>query len=135
MTGENKKKNVDEELDRSEACLEEARVLERNGLYSGAVSRLYYSVLHGIRALLLSKGLEPKSHEGALNLLNLHFVKDGIVDREISKSFARLMKFREEADYSASFEFTREDYLQFQKDADRVLADIRIYLRQQKFTE
>jgi len=33
----------------------------------------------GVRALLLGKGLEPKTHEGALRLLGLHFVKPGIV--------------------------------------------------------
>ena len=131
MTTENEKKNIAEELGRSGVCLEEAGVLRKEGLYSGAVSRMYYAVLHGVRALLLSKGLEPKSHEGALRLLSMHFVKEGGMDREVWRIFARLMKFREEADYNASFDFAEKDCVEFGREADLLLANIKEYLGKQ----
>jgi uncharacterized protein (UPF0332 family) len=128
LTQENKRRNIDEELNRSVECVKEAEVLQRSTLYSGAVSRLYYGVLHGVRALLLSKGLEARSHQEALQLLNMHFVKERVVDRETSSIFARLMKFREEADYDASSEFVADDYSQFKNEADLLLNKIREYL-------
>jgi len=125
LTTDNKKKNVHEELVRAEECLKEADTLGREGLSSGAVSRLYYYVFHTVRALLFSKGLEPKTHEGSLRLLSLHFVKTGILGTEETHMFTRLMKYREEADYNPSYFFAKDDYSKFKKEAvsfhDRVL--------------
>ena len=77
MTTENKKKNVHEELVRAEECLREADTLDREGLSSGAVSRLYYYVFLSVRALLFSKGLEPKTHEGTFEALESPFCEAG----------------------------------------------------------
>ena len=71
MTEDNRKENIRAELDRAAEAIAAATLLYENGYISDAVSRLYYFVLYNIRALLLSKGLEPRSHEGALRLLDL----------------------------------------------------------------
>jgi len=76
------------------------------GLFTSP-SRLYYYIFYHVRALLLSKGLEPKTHEGSLRLLSLHFVKEGILSNKMSHIFSKLMKFREEADYNPSYVFTK----------------------------
>ena len=68
MTNQNKKINISQELERAKS------VLSLQKQYADAVSRLYYYVYHNIRALLLSRGLEPKTHEGTLRLLGLHFI-------------------------------------------------------------
>jgi len=88
-------------------------VLFEKEFFNGGASRLYYYTFHLVRALLLTKGLEPKSHDGALRLLGLHFVKTGILEPADSHLFARLMKYREEADYNPSSVFTSEDARQF----------------------
>lgn len=100
MIEENKKKNIRAELEGAERTYSEAELLFKGGFYSGAVSRLYYSLLYTIRALLLTRGLEPKSHEGALRLFSLHFVKEGPFEAKASHIFSKLMKYREEADYN-----------------------------------
>jgi uncharacterized protein (UPF0332 family) len=53
--------------------------------------------------VLLTEGLEPKSHEGALRLFGLHFVKPGAFEAKDSHIFSKLMKLREEADYNPSY--------------------------------
>lgn len=78
MTELNKKENIAEELSRAQRALAEANLLFENGYLHGAVSRLYHYLLYVVRALLLSRGLEPKSHEGALRLFAREFVKKGI---------------------------------------------------------
>jgi uncharacterized protein (UPF0332 family) len=80
MTEDNRKENIRAELDRAAEAIAAATLLYENGYISDAVSRLYYFVLYNIRALLLSKGLEPRSHEGALRLLGLHFVREGLLE-------------------------------------------------------
>ena len=90
MMEENKKKNILEEMQRAGKAMEAANLLFNNGLLNDAISRLYYFVLYKIRALLLTKGLEPRSHEGTLRLFGLHFVKEGIFDPKSSHIFSKL---------------------------------------------
>ena len=77
MSGENQSENALEELRRGKESLQSADLLAERGLLSDAISRLYYFVFHSARALLYTKGLEPKSHEGLLRLIGLHFAKPG----------------------------------------------------------
>jgi len=83
------------ELVRATEALAAATLLYENGYISDAISRLYYFVLYHVRALLLSKALEPRSHDGALRLLGLHFVREGLMEKRAAQVFSKLMKFRE----------------------------------------
>jgi hypothetical protein len=100
---ENKKANIREEIDRANEAIRAANLLFENGFVRDAISKIYYSMLYNIRALLLTEGLEPKSHEGALRLFGLRFVKPGAFEAKDSHIFSKLMKFREEADYNPSY--------------------------------
>lgn len=129
MMEENKKKNILEEMQRADKVMEAANLLFNNDLLNDAISRLYYFVLYNTRALLLTKGLEPKSHEGALRLFGLHFVKEGTFDSKSSHIFSKLMKYREEADYNPSYVFTKEDFIEFKKEAEELVNKINAYLQ------
>jgi uncharacterized protein (UPF0332 family) len=131
MTEENKKTNGAQELERAEDCLKSAELLASHSQYADAVSRLYYYAFHSVRALLFSKGFEPKTHEGALRLLGIHFIKTGILDPEISHIFARLMKYREEADYNPSYFFAEKDYVSFKKEADLLCIRVKEFLKKE----
>jgi len=87
MNEENKKANIREEIERADEAIKAADLLFDNGFLKDAVSKLYYSLLYCIRALLLTKGLEPKSHEGALRLFGLHFVKPKITTHLKEKNY------------------------------------------------
>ena len=95
-------------------------LLAANELFSDAVSRLYYFVLSHVRALLLTVDLEPRSHEAALRMLSLHFVKAGVLHRETAHVFAKLMKFREEADYNPSYSFAAGDFRELRTEAEEL---------------
>jgi len=131
MTDTSIKQNVGEELTRAAEFLKAADLLFNNGLINDAVSRLYYFVLFNIRALLLSKGLEPKSHEGALRLFAQHFVKEHIFKTKASHIFSKLMKYREEADYNPSYAFTGEDFTEFRKEAEQLAEEVRRHLEKE----
>lgn len=68
--------------------------------YGQVLSSLYYAYFHIIKALLYEKGFDPRSHEGVYAMLNLHFIKSGILDKKFSRLFERLHKNREIADYN-----------------------------------
>jgi uncharacterized protein (UPF0332 family) len=133
MMEENKRENIQVELDGAEKTLLEADLLSKNGFFKGAVSRLYYSLLYSMRALLLTKGLEPKSHEGALRLFGLHFVKEGLFETKASHIFSKMMKYREEADYNPAYIFTREDFVELRKEAGELSDKIKAYLKERNY--
>ena len=122
MMEDSRKENMHDELSRADEAIKAADLLFDNDLVSDAISRLYYFVLYHIRALLLSRGLEPRSHEGALRLLGLYFIREGFLEKSVAQVFSKLMKFREEADYNPVSMFSKEDYVEYRKEA-MILAD------------
>ena len=129
MNEDNKRENIREEIDRAKEAIRAAQLLFENGFVRDAISKLYYSLLYNARALLLVKGLEPKSHEGALRLFGLHFVKPGPFEPKDSHIFSKLMKYREEADYNPSYPFTREDFVEFKNEAEILIQKIANFLQ------
>lgn len=128
MTKRNKNLAITEELRRSKDALKAAELLMQGGLAADAVSKLYYYLLYHMRALLLTKELEPRSHEGVLRLFGLHFVKPGIFDTKTSHVLSKMMKFREEADYNPLYSFTEDDYKEFKSDVSAVADAVKKYL-------
>ena len=133
MKEENQRENVREEIDHAKESMKAADLLFNNGFIRDAVAKLYYSLLYMVRAILLTKGLEPRSHEGALRLFGLHFVKQGIFEAKDSHVFSRLMKYRQEADYNPSYTFTLEDYVEFKKEAEMVMQRITSRLEKESY--
>ncbi|MDP2681565.1 MAG: HEPN domain-containing protein [Deltaproteobacteria bacterium] len=133
MTEGNKKDNIKIQLEKASEILKEANLLFENNLVRGAVSRLYYYLLHTVRALLLTKGLEPKSHEGVLRVFGQYFIREGILEARFSHIFARLMKYREEADYNPAYVVSKDDFVEFRKEAEVMCDKINSYLKQKGY--
>jgi len=128
VTDANKNANVEIEMERSGECLRAARILLDAGLLHDAESRLYYAIYHAAVALLLTEGVEPRSHAGVTSLLGLHFVRPGRLASEDARLFARIQKYRVEADYARGFVLTetgvREDLAACDGFLERVHAEI-----------
>jgi uncharacterized protein (UPF0332 family) len=129
----NKKDNIREEIEHANESMKAADLLFKNGFTRDAVARLYYSLLYTVRAMLLTKGLEPRSHEGTLRLFGLHFVKRGLFEPGDSHVFSRLMKYRQEADYNPSYVFTPEDFIEFRKETEMLKQKIACRLEQEGY--
>src|SRR5690606_37297691 len=83
-----------------------ADALLKLGLFNDAVSRAYYAAYHHIVALLLTEGLEARTHSGVGALLGQHFIVTHRVDPEVARSLSRMQQFRGEADDNRFFVFT-----------------------------
>jgi len=86
-------------LSKAKTLLSEAQILVENKGYNSVISRLYYACYHATCALLLTKGLQSKTHKGLSVLLSKEFVLNGSFDLEKSAFFARLMQERMDEDY------------------------------------
>lgn len=96
-------------LERARQHLKSARDLLANDDFGDSISRSYYAIFQGARALLATQGLESRKHSGVVALFNQHFVKAG----RVAKTFGAILKdawrYRELADYSDVAEFTRDE--------------------------
>ena len=133
MSTENKKNNIDEEIKRAKAILMAVKILAKRNLYTGAVNQLYDYLFQYLKALLLTHGLEPKSHEEMEQLFNLHFVKTKIFDSKDEIFLERLSRYRTEADRNAVYDPTKNDFDDFLVDAKTLTEKIRKCLKEKNF--
>ena len=96
--------------------LDSAKKNHAQGLYEDATSRAYYAMFHAARALLLTKHVEAKTHSGVIAMLHLHFIREGILDRECGRKMTYCRDLRENGDYGL-------DYEPDSADSEAVIAD------------
>jgi uncharacterized protein (UPF0332 family) len=74
--------------------LADGRATFDGGRYRTSVNRAYYAALNAVRAILILEGANPETHEGAVTLLSLRFVKTRILPVDIVKKFKILLSRR-----------------------------------------
>lgn len=131
MTDENRRRNIADEVRRAQQALLAARSLIGLSLFNDAVSRAYYAAFHMLRAALLSRGLEPKTHAGAVHLFSSELVRAGVFPTAHNRLLAGLQRSRELADYDAAVEFGKEDAEAELADADAFTSAVLAHLRQE----
>lgn len=109
MNAANRLTNAKNEWEKAQEVLREAKVLLDGKLPGGAISRAYYAAFHAASALLISEGIEVRSHQGLGRMFSLHFIKTGILDSNFSRILSLAQKYREEADYNSEYVFTLDD--------------------------
>lgn len=109
-------------IQRGNDSLKSAEALVELDLILDGLSRAYYAALHHARALLLSIDIIPKSHKGTLTLFSLHFIKTGLIPKDIGVIFSILQKIREDSDYEIGTFYERGE-------AERLLEDTRLFCR------
>ncbi len=92
------KQEVADLIEKSKRSLGAAKELQSRGDYDFAVSRLYYSLFYLAEALLLAKGLSFSSHSAVLSALYEHFVKPGLLPKEMHQLIHETFDRRQEAD-------------------------------------
>lgn len=93
-------------MERARETLEDARILADSGRWNACVNRLYYSCFYAVSALLIQHGFSSSKHSGVRSLFNRHFVKTGIVSKDLAQVYNDLFKRRQEGDY---LDFVRFD--------------------------
>lgn len=94
---------------RSVETIEEAQMMADAGHWNACVNRLYYACFYAVSALLLTKELSSPKHTGVRSLFSLHFVKTGIVPKELAQLYNTLFDARQESDYEDFFTAEEDD--------------------------
>ena len=79
--------------------LEDAKGNYREGRFKTSINRSYYALLAAARSILILEGSNPETHEGAITMLSLKFIKTERLSVETVKKFKLLFSRRADADY------------------------------------
>jgi uncharacterized protein (UPF0332 family) len=129
MTEQNRGHNARFELEKAKAALAAARALGGLGLWDDAISRGYYAAYHAATAALASAGLQARTHSGTHDLLFEHFVRNGPLERRVTKDLAALQRYREHADYSTTIRFDADSAAEEIERAGRIVLEVEELLR------
>jgi uncharacterized protein (UPF0332 family) len=112
---------VNYRIAKAKTTLEEVKLHIENELWNTAINRPYYACYYAVIALLLDKGIQPKTHTGVRQMFGLHFIKSGIIDNSLGKFFTDIFDLRQTGDYDDYIEFTREDLMDLIKPANDLI--------------
>jgi len=129
---EEKEKRINRFLEKSKRKLRTAKKLYAEGEYEDAISRAYYAMYHAAKALLLTKNVEPKTHQGVLRLLGNFFIKTEVIERAYGKMLAYAKELRENGDYDEYYDGTEDDAKTVIEDAENFLERIKEALQELK---
>lgn len=115
-------------MSKAHDMLRSARLLHNSGDFASSVNRSYYAVFTAARALLALKELDSKKHSGVISLFFLHYVKPGIIGRDVSDVILSAKDLREDADYSDYIEISSDDAFRELEKAERFVRVIEISL-------
>ncbi len=121
---------IDRFLEQAADTLEAADLLLKHEHELALANRAYYAVFYCISALLLSRNVVTKSHEGARSKFHELFVKTRQFTPEISKLIARSADARQSADYNMDVDITEEQAHELLTDARHFYALTLAYFRE-----
>ena len=106
---ENRRDIVLYRIERAYTALEQAKLNLKINCLDVTANRLYYAAYYAVSALLIAHQIPAYTHEGNIQQFGLHFVKTGVVSRDLGKFYSQLFEMRLKGDYSDRFGLTEED--------------------------
>jgi len=122
-------------MERSDEELQAARLMLDSWLLRPAISECYYAVFYSASAVLLSKGIERRRHEGVGSALGELFVRTGELPPGITKLFHELHEDRLSADYRMTYDPGEEAAEERLAQAQSFVQTIRDYLQERGFLD
>ena len=106
-----RKGEIEEELNLARENWESYRDNYEARRFRKATSDLYFFCEHSAKALLLTVGIDPQSHEGIRRMISMHFIKPAAMPVNVARYLGNLYDRRRTAEYSrqAGWEFTEEE--------------------------
>lgn len=100
------------------------------GDYNTAINRSYYSAFYSMKAIEILDGFDSKKHSGVVAYFRSQYIKNGILDKELSRIIGRLLDSREQSDYNLTVEFNLQDATELFSYAKKFVNEIDQYLKQ-----
>jgi uncharacterized protein (UPF0332 family) len=80
-------------------CAEDSQILLDNQRAAAAAGRAYYAMFHAATAVLATKGIKRRSHQGLLAAFGEYLVKPGLIKKSFHQSLLEAFELRQHTDY------------------------------------
>lgn len=108
LTPEDRKAIIQYRIERAFNTIEEAEFVITGKYWNLAADRLYYSLFYICEALLLSKKISTSTHAGLSRMINLHFVRTGILSEDDKDLMTEVFRMRQSGDYDDLSDWTEK---------------------------
>lgn len=115
-------------INRARETLSEISLHIENELWNTAVNRLYYACYYAVIALLVDRKISTTAHAGVRRMFGFHFVKTGIIEKDLGKFYSDIFDMRQTGDYEDYMDFTKEDVLDLLPMAQKLISRIEALL-------
>ncbi len=112
-------------LSRAENTLNDAKILAKSNSWNSCVNRLYYSSFYAVTSLLISKGIEAKTHNGVKTIFFKEFIATGLLEREFGVLYSDLIDWRSEGDYDDFTEYDSDTVLPMIEKVEKFVTKIK----------
>ena len=109
-------------MKRAEEMLDAASGNLEIGQYKTSLNRSYYAIFHAMRAANILKGFDSSKHSGVIAFFNKEYLKENILDRNLSVIIKNSAFLREKSDYD-------DFYIASRKEAEKQLKDAQVFLK------
>ena len=116
-------------MDRAGEMLLAAEENLRIGQYKTSLNRSYYAIFHAMRAANIIKGFDSSKHSGVIAFFNKEYIKDGIMEKNMSVIIKNSSFLREKSDYDDFFIASKKDAEAQFENAKIFLNTVERYLR------
>ncbi len=125
-------KEVESLMERAEKYLRSAKILLEEGDYESSVSRSYYAMFYSAQAVLLTKNLSFSSHKGVISAFGEHFIKTGILPKEMGRELNRAFEKRQIGDYEYTFVISKKEAEEILENGKKFVERIIQYLKERR---
>lgn len=109
LTDDSRRDIVQYRIERAFTALEQAKANLAMSYLEVTANRLYYAAHYAVSALLIAYEIPSHSHDGSITQFSMHFVKTGVVSRDMGRLLNQLFTLRRTGDYSDRFNLTEEE--------------------------
>jgi uncharacterized protein (UPF0332 family) len=129
MTEKERSEMIAYRIKRAKETFQEVQLHIDNELWTTAINRLYYACFYAVSALLLKYNMKTHTHAGTRQMFGLHFIKTGIITKELGKFYSDIFEMRQTGDYDDFVDFTKEDVLGAYIPAKDLIISIELLLK------
>lgn len=119
-------------MDRAKEMLVAARENLEIGQYKTSLNRSYYAIFHAMRAMNILKGFDSSKHSGVIAFFNKEYLKENILDRNLSIVIKHSAFSREKSDYDDFYIASKQEAEKQLEEAERFLDAVEIAMNKMK---
>jgi len=119
-------------MDRAKEMLVAARENLEIGQYKTSLNRSYYAIFHAMRAMNILKGFDSSKHSGVIAFFNKEYLKENILDRNLSIVIKNSAFLREKSDYDDFYIASKQEAEKQLEEAERFLDAVGIAMNKMK---